>query len=312
MAETGRRDSLERIGEKGRCRLSPGLAHFIHIPKTGGHTLEAIFERQYGEAGVFYSRWGRQYGGPSEGPVGIFLKSRETRTPGRFYYPEHLPDFANRFLAATLEEKTRTRLLYGKNLEWGLGDLVKRDLKVFTVLRDPVDRVLSQYFFTVDFAEKPADLSLYEHIAAHVQPNIQTRLLSGPHGLSPLPSGPIMLARAKENLRSCCAFGLTERFGETVLLLARALGWEEVGYERRKVNKTRPKMTDIPRGVLRDLAADNSLDVALYRFAGKLFEERLAAYGPGLEEDMALLGRRNLVFRAAARSTRAHPPGRTR
>ena len=312
MIEPGGRNNLERVADQGLSPRSSGLAHFIHIPKTGGHTLEAIYERQYGEAGVFYSRWGRQYGGPSEGPVGIFLQSREARTPGRFYYPEHLSDFADRFAAATLEERTRTELLYGKNLEWGLGDLLGTDLDVFTVLRDPVDRVLSQYFFTVDFAGKPTGLSLYEHIAAHVQPNIQTRLLSGPHGLSPLPSGPIMLSRAKEHLRSCCAFGLTERFGETVLLLAQALGWEDVGYERRKVNKTRPRMREVPREVLRNLANDNDLDVALYDFATELFQERLEAYGPTLEDDMVLLGRRNLALRSAARAARSHPPGRTR
>jgi hypothetical protein len=291
------------------------IAHFIHIPKTGGHTLEAIFESQYGEGGMVYSKWGRQFVGPSDGPVGVFLRSNDGQTPGRFYYPEHLSDFAERIRSAPLEQLERTRLLYGKNLEWGLEAALGRDLDVFTVLRDPVDRVLSQYFFAVDYSSKPDQLSLYEHIAAHVPPNIQTRLLSGPHGLAPQPHGAVMLARAKENLRSCCAVGLTERFGETVLLLSRLLGWTDIRYERRKVNRTRPRLAEVPLDVVQRLAEDNRLDVDLYRFACSIFEEQLQAYGPELEKDMIALGKRNLAVRsresAKRRTGRAQPPGRT-
>lgn len=278
--------------------------HFIHIPKTGGHTLEAIFVQQYGADALFYSQWGRQFGGPSAGPIGIFLRSREARAPGRFYFPEHLSDFAERFASADASVQAATRLIYGKNLEWGLSEILGIELNVFTVLRDPIDRVLSQYFFTVDYAMKPTRLSLYEHIAAHVQPNIQTRLLSGPHGLSPQPPVDEMLERAMENLQSCCAIGLTERFGETVLLLSKALGWKGVQYERRKVNKTRPRKEEVPPEVVRRLAEDNELDLALYRFATDLFANQLEAYGPELEQDMLDLGRRNMAMRATAAARR--------
>lgn len=280
------------------------LAHFIHIPKTGGHTLEAIFVQQYGPEALFFSGWGRGFGGPSDGPVGVWLQTERDSTKGRFFHPEHLNDFARRFEESPAAERELTRLLYGKNLEWGLEEHLGRPLNVFTVLREPVDRVLSQYFFTVEYGAKPPHLSLYEHIAAHIQPNIQTRLLSGPHGLSPQPPGDKMLQRAKENLRSCCAVGLTERFGETVLLFGRALGWGEVAYERRRVNKTRPRMNEVPVDVVHRLADDNRLDVELYGYARTLFQDQCAAYGPDFQQDYMELGRRNQAFRAAAKTAR--------
>jgi hypothetical protein len=57
---------------------------------------------------------------------------------------------------------------------------------------------------------------------------------------------------------------------------------------------------EVPREVLQRLAADNELDVELYRYGKELFRQQLAAYGPELERDMAELGRRNLLYRARA------------
>jgi len=279
------------------------IAHFIHIAKTGGHTLEAIYEEQFSPEALFYSRWGREYGeGPRGRAMGVFLKARESAIPGRVYHPELLEDVAERFLALPVETRESIRLIYGKNLEFGLGGLVPEPLDYFTLLRDPVDRVLSQYFFTVDYALKPGHVSLYEHIAAHIQPNMQTLMMSGPHGLNPQPEPLEMLERAKKNLEVCSVVGLTEHFGETVLLLARAFGWKEVRYVRRKVNKTRPRIAEVPREVILRLAADNELDVALYAYGKSQFQEQLRAYGPSLEDDMESLGRRNVLSRSWAQS----------
>ncbi len=92
---------------------------------------------------------------------------------------------------------------------------------------------------------------------------------------------------AKENLtRSFRVVGLCERFRESLLLMMGSFGWEVPFYENHKVAKIRPSAE--PR-VIDAIREHNRLDVELYDFAEKLFEENLRKNAHVIRDGLAAL-----------------------
>jgi hypothetical protein len=82
-----------------------------------------------------------------------------------------------------------------------------------------------------------------------------------------------LLDIAKENIaKSFSVVGLCERFEESLILIAEAFGWKIPYYENRKVSKVRPTLEP---GVVDMIQEHNRLDMELYEFARKRFEETL-------------------------------------
>src|SRR5690606_34786273 len=106
-----------------------------------------------------------------------------------------------------------------------------------TMLRDPVDRVLSLYYYIFQSEQHylydivaRGDIGLarfIEEITTAESDNGQVRVLN-PEPLWEFPKGEIrrpMLEDAKRNLEhGVTAFGLTERFDESLMLFRRVLG----------------------------------------------------------------------------------------
>lgn len=279
------------------------LIQFLHIPKTGGLTVaHSVLRRLYkrGEAlnTAFNTAW-------RDEARAVGVRDDEWDTPGLFsgmrrpdliWYPESLPQAARRYLDLDEEQRARVRVYVGFHIEYGLEAYLPGPVSTFTILREPVDRALSHYYFTAEERRPPGDPRLAAHLAECVEPNLQTRLLAGPqdpdHPLEPAE----MLAQARENLRACAVAGLTERFDESMLLLRRAYGWRWPLYERKNVSRKRHPRDAIPPETLRRIAQDNRLDVALYAAARELFVERLARYGPTLRRDLAWYRTLNWIY----------------
>lgn len=177
----------------------------------------------------------------------------------------------------------------------------------FTVLRHPLDRALSAYFFfrghtdpflqwlkgtlpakqgdeRVRFTKRANELSLLEFLQQEPElahewlGNVQTRslLAARPDQYS---ANAEMLDKAKQNLESCECVGLTERLGDSLGLLAHQLGWDPDLGSVPHENPThgRPSVKDIDPPA-RDILTDwNQLDLELYQFAERLFFRRLQA-----------------------------------
>lgn len=270
------------------------LVHFIHIPKAAGSTVWTVMRRQYGEKHVHSTVWGDSKHMDPDRAIRIFVGWR--MGPEEVWYPETLEEAAARLGQMSDEERTQVRAIHGFHIEFGLHEHLEQPLVYFTVLRNPVDRVISHYYFTVQDEAKPEEMDLYEHISSRIHANLQTWLLSGPHDEGPPPPPDELLERAKRNLRACAVVGLTDRFDETALLLQKALGWRTPFYARVNVNRKRPRGEDVPDEVLRWLEEDNALDVALYRYAQELFEGQIAAYGPTLASDLKRFQSRNRLW----------------
>ena len=269
-------------------RAEPLLV-LLHIPKTAGMTLASILHAHYGEAFI------GGVGGDRRMPP-------EKRPPNVFSRFEYLDEG----LREAAGESTRA---LAAHITFGLRDRLPADARWFTVLREPVERTLSQYYFYVrppgkrrgagagfvpPWLPPPSpELTLEECLSerGYIPDNLQTRMLCGlvsPY--DPLP--PDALEQAKGNLRERFAFvGTTERFEEFLALLNLELGWPTIAYRRSNANPKRPWKGDLPDDVLRIVEERNALDRELHAYAGELLAGALEQAGPELEDELDVIRR---------------------
>ena len=179
------------------------------------------------------------------------------------------------------------------HLLYGIHEFLPQGATYITMLREPVARLLSSYHFIfrrplhpLHRKLKTGRLSVEDLIrmTPHRQ-NLQCRFISG------IGAGGIcderVLDVAKENLtRSFRVVGLCERFQESLLLMMASFGWEVPFYENRKVAKIRPS---VQPGVIDAIREHNRLDLELYEFAKKLFEENLRKNADVIRDGLAAL-----------------------
>lgn len=248
---------------------------FQHIPKTAGSTLHTIFNKRYDRSAIF----------------NIFASS---------YDDKEALDLRN--LPGAQAEKIR--VLKG-HMPFGLHEYLPVPAKYFTVLRDPVKRVISQYFYILRNPRNP----LYEPIvknkmnaAEFVSSGISVGMNNGQirwilGEINALPFGVINqghLEQAKETLaRHFFLTGINERFDETILLLSQKLCWNSFPYYRRQ-NTNRNK-TAIGEEQIRIIEQYNSLDIELYQFANSLLDAEIAKL-PGFSEKLKSFQQRNRLY----------------
>lgn len=226
---------------------------FLHIPKAGGSTLgEYVYNQCCApnashddplNAGVAYLEYG-------------FLK------PDELVVPEHVVNLLGR---------PDLRAVIG-HFWFGLHEHIARPCRYITLLRDPLERVVSLYYFAnlqdtmslEEFARKPPFREV---------DNDQTRRIAG---VNP-PVGectPATLDLARENLRRHFdVVGTTERMDETLAQLKVKLGWNrDVVSIPRNVNIERPKSSLLTPEAVDAIRARNELDFELWRYASELLD----------------------------------------
>lgn len=235
---------------------------FLHILKTGGITLGNLLQRHYADKERFATYPTEKY---PYGRIALF----KTWTPA---------------------ERAQIRLLYG-HLPFGYHDLFSSPATYVTVLRDPVERVISRYFHDRRepnnqlHTEIQAGMDLKSYVRylaeAAQMDNLQTRIISGNwenrgHGACTAE----MLEQAKQNLRSHFLLaGLTERFDEFYLMLCRAFGWSPLFYRRRNVTKKRPRRDELPAETRAFIHEYNQYDNELYQYACERFAKQVRRQG---------------------------------
>ena len=181
----------------------------------------------------------------------------------------------------------------------GFHRFTKRPVEYITMLRDPVDRAVSWYYFIKDlvrtdlwrrhplrdYADSVTLVEFYQNPACS---NIQARWMAGLYYHKAYPAlhrsalfQRKLLAVAKSNLDDCIAFGLQSEFDASVRIFQETLGWERYDpVPRQAKTKKRPSVSEIeelnPR-VLPALRASHVLDQELYDYAVQRFKERLRA-----------------------------------
>lgn len=187
--------------------------------------------------------------------------------------------------------KPSHRFAHG-HVAYGLHWLTRRPVVYLTFLRHPVDRAISHYYFIRQCDPRLCRHDRYEAatlmdlVTFYRQPqfrNEMTMMLAGIfwHKLQAYLAHPAFGQRA---LRQACfnlrhrfaCFGLQERFEDSLQLFAHTLGWRVLPQDvRLKQTRARPKLEEVPFALYQELARLNDLDMVLYRYACRLFAERM-------------------------------------
>lgn len=238
---------------------------FLHVPKTGGSTLGRLIRGQFDKS-VMY----RIDSPPYEEKISSLRE---------------LP----------VSDKQHIELLLG-HMPFGLHSALPQPSTYITMLRNPIDRVLSFYYFVLEDKKHPLhaivsspkvglEALLESNITVEAE-NGQTRILCGMEGVewhgqrnTLCPSQ--ALTAAKQNLTSSFDMvGLTERFDEALILLKIMFGWDlPLNYKKVNVTRKRLGLQDISKKHIRLIEKYNEYDIELYEHAKKLFEEQARAAG---------------------------------
>lgn len=233
---------------------------FLHIPKTAGSSIRTLLQQNY----------------PAEATIG-FSGDRQALAWWR-----GLP----------AEERAPKALVHG-HFPYGM-HAEGLDHTYFTFLRDPIDRHFSDYYFIKRYTPHPQHealasgavtledwASIFDTVPKYR--DLSTRLVAG-QGDRHIPDR-MLLETAKYNLQvDFTLVGLAERFDESVLILARRLGWGAYFYLTKNVSTDREPLPD----ALRERASQNlRRDLELYDFARGMFEASPELHDPLFQDALA-------------------------
>jgi hypothetical protein len=225
---------------------------FLHIPKAAGSTLNRLIESEYPLSRIYsvdpsFYRWSWA----------------------------HLQRLSGKRLR-------RTRVFKGHML-FGLHRILPQPATYITILRDPVDRVLSSYYYMRSYKLQPLywkfkfeNWSLEDFVERSPRHNLQCKILAGIDYTKPCTAETCQAA--KENLlRHFSVIGLSERFEEALALMKLRFGWKLRRYSSFNVSRRRPGKADVSPSTLDLIAEKNSFDLSLYDQARSLFQTAVDA-----------------------------------
>jgi hypothetical protein len=224
---------------------------FLHLPKTAGTTLNRLIEWEYPLSQMY-----------SVDPILFEWSAAHLR---------RLPKSRLR----------KTRMFKGHML-FGLHEVLPRPSTYITVLRDPVERVLSAFYYMRSYKLHPLywkfrheNWTIEQFVERSTRDNVQCKIIAGAKYHAPCTAE--ILEKAIDNLtRHFSVVGLSERFEESLALMKLRFGWQLKSYSSFNVTRARPKKGDLSAATLELIAEKNSFDISLYQRATELFEEAVS------------------------------------
>lgn len=234
---------------------------FIGVNKTGCSTFQTILEREYGESSA--------------------LQINPNREPRHSVTIDELRSMPE-------QQKSAYKSFSGHMFfHWNVQEAIGRKANYVTFLRNPVERVISFYFYLMQSPPKEGYAERVQQecksledfvVSGYAWNNLHVRYLcSVPcDHFGPLPLD--ALESAKNNLmNNFREFGLTEKYEESLTLMKNSIGWRSFPYFRiQNVTEENRKRKNISAETIKLIEEYNCEDIELYNFAFDLFNERIS------------------------------------
>ncbi|MFF2480236.1 sulfotransferase family 2 domain-containing protein [Paenibacillus sp. NPDC058071] len=239
------------------------LLLFMHIPKTGGTSFTQSLLSNYPRLVQYYE-------------VGNNLTLLE-------YCLEKADAFSGHF-------------------PFGYHLLTKRPCTYVTILRDPVEQIVSWFYFKYKNPSYPEAYNIGLTLETYLREpafdseyvNLQTRLVSGEIDVL-FPN----LSLAMANLDRYFSFvGITELYEESLFLLSKRMGWKLKHYKKLNTTPNRPRKSEVSEEAIRLIRQKNELDIELYSYACRILNETITAMSPSEEQELLRYKRREKKWMA--------------
>jgi hypothetical protein len=236
----------------------------MHIPKTAGMSLQGLVRRRYKKAGSL-----------------ALIYSQQEVEQG-------------------FEDHPGLETVMG-HYRFGFHKFSQRQPRYFTFLRDPIQQVISHYYYSLEHPEKFPDLpagieDVIDFAHCRYGYNLQTRFVSGMDDIRGKED--LALHEAKHNLTHHFEMvGITEQFDKSLLLLGRHFNWKTLFYLKGNAGKKKSISPGASAEEIRKLESILEPDIKLYQLGLEIFNiECLKAGDLNLNLSLFKLG--NRIFRS--------------
>ena len=268
---------------------APDILIHMHIPKTGGTSLNSMLQHAF----------------PSDEVADTMV------IDDRLYNGLGVASYdlcVQRLTSYSAVDLRRIRYVTG-HLCFGVHRIFNRPAKYFTVIRNPVDRVISDFFFRIQeneaYLKDGKPLSFEEYVEAQQDVflrDYQVRVISGSAELEAARCPPGMqtpgpqvtsahLEQAKRNIEEhFLTAAPLENILELALLIRKVYRWpmRRMLTEYKARTRQRPRMHDVSPRTLKTIEECNANDIALYHWASERFALQQRLFEPDLARDQAI------------------------
>ncbi len=246
---------IDQPAQSGRLAPNRGTEEaviFLHLPKTAGTTINRLIEWEYP------------------------LKEMYSVDPVLFQW-------SAAHLRKLPPERLRKIRMFKGHMTYGLHEVLPQPATYITVLRDPVDRVISAFYFMRSYKLHPLywkmrrqKWSLEDFVRNAQRDNVQSKIVAG--AVYEEPCTREIVETAKDNLRNrFSVVGLSARLEESLALMKLRFGWKLSSYSSFNVTRSRPQKRDLPQATLDFIHQKNAFDIELYECAEEIFENAVRA-----------------------------------
>lgn len=278
----------------------PDILIHLHIPKTGGTSLNSMV----------------QHGFRNNEVTDCVIEGDEPHNGLGLVPYEYCQQ---RLALYRPDELRRIRYVTG-HLPMGLHRAFDRPAKYFTVIRHPVERVISHFFFRIQekvpYLKNGRLLTFEEYVESRNDVflcDYQVRVVSGcpefdaerPAQGMQTPGAPVQSPHLEEAKRNIEDHFLTaaplENMLELALLLRRVYEWpmRRLLTEYKAPTRQRPRRDDVSPRLIKIIEDCNSHDMALYEWVGNRFASQCRLFEPELSRDERIFGKVSRALNAA-------------